>query len=165
MKQIFLVVIASFFLAVSAAPGIKSYINFVYHKSNIQKITFVQYIGTNKIHANFIKGRIVGGHDAERGAFPYQISLQYGYPFLLGHICGGSIINKRWVLTAAHCITELVPLPFAHHFVVAGIHNLKENGQMIKVKASYVHPDYEGGVNPNDIALVSQSKHFSTKWK
>lgn len=153
MKQIFLVVIASFVLAVSAAPGIKAKINFVYR--NLIYRNNICTIGTNKIHANFIKGRIVGGHDAERGAFPYQISLQYGYPFLLGHICGGSILNKRWVLTAAHCITELMPLPFAHHFVVAGIHNLKENGQMIKVKASYVHPDYEGGVNPNDIALVS----------
>lgn len=44
-------------------------------------------------------GRIIGGEETTIDKFPYQVSLMsYGY-----HICGGSIINKNHVLTAAHC--------------------------------------------------------------
>lgn len=46
-------------------------------------------------------GRVVGGTDAVDGQFKYQISLQH---FNGVHTCGGSILNERFVLTAAHCV-------------------------------------------------------------
>ena len=43
-----------------------------------------------------IGGRIVGGQDAEKGEFPWQISYQFdlgdGVAF---HSCGGSILNEN----------------------------------------------------------------------
>ncbi|KAM9457474.1 testisin-like [Clarias gariepinus] len=43
--------------------------------------------------------KIVGGQDAVPGSWPWQVSLQvFG-----SHFCGGSLINNRWVLSAAHC--------------------------------------------------------------
>ncbi|GLV46768.1 uncharacterized protein CBL_13541 [Carabus blaptoides fortunei] len=98
--------------------------------------------------------RVVGGSNAEDGAYPYQVSVQYGYSLLHSHICGGSILNNKWILTAGHCITEVPHLPFADYYIVAGINNLKDkNRQTIKVKRNIVHPDYEGGVNANDLGL------------
>lgn len=43
--------------------------------------------------------RVLGGSPAAIEAWPWQVSLQYRKE----HICGGSIIDPGWVLTAAHC--------------------------------------------------------------
>ncbi|KAB0796511.1 hypothetical protein PPYR_10572 [Photinus pyralis] len=46
-----------------------------------------------------LDGRIVGGVDTTIEEYPHQISLMY----YTRHICGGSIIARNLILTAAHC--------------------------------------------------------------
>lgn len=45
--------------------------------------------------------KIVGGQDANIEEFPWQVALTDGS----SQFCGGSIIDARWILTAAHCAT------------------------------------------------------------
>ncbi|XP_044141381.1 elastase-1-like [Bufo gargarizans] len=49
-------------------------------------------------------GRVVGGYNAAKNAWPWQVSIQYlsgGYWY---HNCGGTLIRANRVLTAAHCM-------------------------------------------------------------
>ncbi|XP_064380280.1 transmembrane protease serine 5 isoform X3 [Dromaius novaehollandiae] len=44
--------------------------------------------------------RVLGGADAPRGRWPWQVSVQHGSQ----HRCGGSVLAPDWIVTAAHCV-------------------------------------------------------------
>ncbi|KAM4024011.1 transmembrane protease serine 9-like [Anomaloglossus baeobatrachus] len=46
--------------------------------------------------------RIVGGQSSVPGKWPWQISVMRGDT----HLCGGSLISRSWVVTAAHCMSS-----------------------------------------------------------
>ena len=44
----------------------------------------------------------MGGKEATPHSWPWQASLRYNGR----HICGASLLNQNWVLSAAHCVDQ-----------------------------------------------------------
>ena len=52
------------------------------------------------------KSNLVGAEDTKPGEIPYMALLGYEISGDIYYLCGGSIINKWYVLTAAHCLLD-----------------------------------------------------------
>ncbi|XP_044732865.1 chymotrypsin BI-like [Chrysoperla carnea] len=102
-----------------------------------------------------LEGRVVGGHEAKIGQFPHQVGvflqLSNGQAF-----CGGSLISKKYVLTAAHCAEGV-----SNFTLVLGAHNIRGNDPTrveLEAGKALVHPKYDNKNIVNDIAIITLPK-------
>ncbi|XP_051570703.1 trypsin-like [Myxocyprinus asiaticus] len=99
--------------------------------------------------------RIVGGQAASEGSWPWQVSIQsstYG-----GHFCGGSLINKDWVLSAAHCFQSVSKFTITIYLGRQSQSGSNPNEMSRSVSKIINHPDYNNPKDDNDIALLQLS--------
>ncbi|XP_058017713.1 ovochymase-2 [Ahaetulla prasina] len=100
----------------------------------------------------FLFSRIVGGEEAVPYSWPWQASLQ----ILDENICGGAVLTRTWVVTAAHCLKKEGKYQDLWR-VVVGTHDIKEQDQSSQkrlVKQYIAHPDFNTSTLDSDIALV-----------
>lgn len=101
---------------------------------------------------------VVGGREANEGEFPSMVSLQQG---TANHICGGTLIDASWVLTAAHCVDGFdIPRNLR---VVLGEHKIRQpNSHEQKIQAAEIilYPAFDASRSEyeHDIALVRLSE-------
>jgi len=99
-------------------------------------------------------GRIVGGQEVNpMHSKPYQVYLQSCSSRGCA-MCGATLLNKRYAMTAMHCVEEASSL-----LVALGEHNIKadiENHRAKKIAVERVikRSDYDTNSVNNDIALL-----------
>ncbi|XP_068619024.1 CLIP domain-containing serine protease HP8-like [Battus philenor] len=109
--------------------------------------------------------RIVGGTSASLYQFPWLVLVRYKEGNDLVFRCGGTLINSRYVLTAAHCIKEqnVFSVRIGEYDLENDIdctgtgenRDCSEGHQDILVAESICHKDYaEKTVFVNDIGLL-----------
>uniref|UniRef100_A0A8D3BXG4 Peptidase S1 domain-containing protein n=1 Tax=Scophthalmus maximus TaxID=52904 RepID=A0A8D3BXG4_SCOMX len=92
---------------------------------------------------------IIGGKEVAPHSMPFMA-------LLLNEVkaCGGILIDRSWVLTAAHC-TDITKVWLGTHSIKA---KEKKSRKVLKVKKSYPHPHYDPKTHANDLMLLKLGK-------
>lgn len=100
--------------------------------------------------------RIVNGFQAVPGQFPHQALLEITLPQGRA-ICGGSLLNDEWVITAAHC--ALSATQFKISLGAQTFDNPSEPGRVVDTTTTkIVHPQYSSFSATNDLSLIKLSR-------
>ncbi|MCE5347133.1 MAG: trypsin-like serine protease [Bacteroidales bacterium] len=94
--------------------------------------------------------KITGGADASISDFPWQVYYESG-----NYLCGGSIISKNWIVTAAHCTKNDngSAISASEMDIKVGASN-PVYGKKYYVSQVIVHENYNNETLENDIALL-----------
>nr|ACR15970.1 serine protease 1 [Mamestra configurata] len=103
--------------------------------------------------------RIVGGSVTTIDRYPTIASLLYTWNWsAYWQACGGTILNNRAILTAAHCT---VGDAVGRWRIRVGSTWANSGGVVHNVNANIIHPSYNGNTLNNDIAILRSASTFS----
>ncbi|GAB1298560.1 Granzyme A [Apodemus speciosus] len=94
--------------------------------------------------------RIIGGETVVPHSRPYMVLLRSSSK----SICAGALIEKDWVLTAAHCNLG------KKSEVILGAHSIKKEPeqQILSVKKAFPYPCYDKYTHEGDLQLLQLNK-------
>jgi len=105
--------------------------------------------------------KILGGIESKQGDWPWITAILSSTVTNMyqAQFCAGVLIDKNWVLTAAHCVEDESASTIN---VAIGVFDLNTfSGDRITVSNIRIHPDYDNNNIQNDIALLQLSSPSS----
>lgn len=105
--------------------------------------------------------RMENGVPAAPDQFPYQVMINrtsiYENTTYIQHICTGTILNERWILTSAICVAWT---PHSDFSLELGGQHLKGDGIRYDIEQIIIHPEFAGTINLNNhnIALIQTNR-------
>uniref|UniRef100_A0A224YH81 Tick serine protease n=1 Tax=Rhipicephalus zambeziensis TaxID=60191 RepID=A0A224YH81_9ACAR len=107
---------------------------------------------------SFYKTMIVNGTEVMETQYPWMVHLVV-HVAPTEYDCGGTIITKRHVLTAAHCLIE--KNTYAHKVVVSYGSVDRRRGKKVEASKMLMHKNYDATTYMNDIALLEMKYPFT----
>ncbi|XP_050672342.1 trypsin 5G1-like isoform X3 [Leptidea sinapis] len=108
----------------------------------------------NSLTSILEESKIVGGHETSISKLPFQVFV-YTHNSNGSFICGGSILNEEYILTAAHCI-------YGKQSVEVGAGSTERETvakiPLIPAKCFVYHPLYNDTTADYDVAYIQLSK-------
>ena len=99
---------------------------------------------------------IVQGSNASLAQFPFIVSIRELAVLEAQHICGGTLIGPRTVLTAARCIDGKSPAEIS---VLTGTVSRLEGYQAQSVLDIILHPRWNSSNSDNDYGIIHLASH------
>ncbi|XP_026721050.1 transmembrane protease serine 9 isoform X2 [Athene cunicularia] len=99
--------------------------------------------------------RIVGGSEASRGEFPWQVSLRENNE----HFCGAAILTEKWLVSAAHCFTEFQdPAMWAAYTGTTSLRGSESGAVKMGIARIIPHPSYNTDTADYDVAVLELAR-------
>ncbi|KAG8594600.1 hypothetical protein GDO81_001262 [Engystomops pustulosus] len=118
--------------------------------------TIIVALGIFQVDGGNFHTEIVGGREAVPNSHPYIASLQIRRQ----HFCGGSLIARQFIMTAAHCLSDTNPNQVT---VVLGAHSLRSSEA--SRQTFRIARVFESGFNPqtleNDIIILQLDRRVT----